>query len=74
MGLVYKIGKTNEQEQLMLDFQDGLSRTIGERIKFGFVPLKLPGIDDVAYRIFETMEGYREWCEEALLRYLGYWR
>jgi len=72
--LVYKIGKITEPEQLMLDFWDGLSRTVEERINLGFIPLKLPLIDDVPYRIFETMEEYCKWAEKTLPPYLGYYR
>ena len=72
--LMYKIGRTTEEEHLRLDFWDGLSRTVGERINLGFVPFKLPLIDDVPYRIFETMEEYRKWAERTLPRYLGYYQ
>ncbi|MFQ5788807.1 MAG: hypothetical protein ACE5H1_12625 [Thermodesulfobacteriota bacterium] len=72
--LVYKIGKTREKEHLMLDFSDGLSRTVDDRISLGFIPLKLPVVDDVAYRIFETIEEYRQWSEQNLPAYLGYYR
>lgn len=69
---VYKIGKASEIEQFMLDFSDGLSRTVDDRIGLGFIPLKLPVVDDKAYRIFETMEEYRLWSERNLPAYLGY--
>ncbi len=72
--LMYKIGKTAEEEHLKLDFLDGLSRTVEDRINLGFMPLKLPVIDDMPYRIFETMEEYRRWAEMTLPRYLGYYR
>ena len=70
--LVYNIRKTREMEHLMLDFLDGLSRTVDDRISLGFIPLKLPVVDDVAYRIFETIEEYRQWSEQNLPAYLGY--
>ncbi len=47
--LVYKVGKTNEKEHLTLDFGDGLSRTVEDRISLGFVPIRLPVIDDMPY-------------------------
>ena len=68
------MGKAAEEEHLMLDFQDGLSRTVEERINLGFVPVKLPVIDDMPYRIFETMEEYCRWAEETLPKYLGYYK
>jgi len=70
--LMYKIGKSTEEEQSRMDFLDGMSRTVEERISLGFLPIKIPIIDDLPYRIFETMEQYQEWLEKALPRYLGY--
>lgn len=72
--LIYKIGKPTEKERLTLDFWDGLSRTVEERISLGLVLFELPVIDDVSYRIFEKMERYRKWAETALPRYLGYYQ
>ena len=72
--IIYKIGKTSEEEHLRLDFLDGLSRPVEERIELGFVPMKLPVIDDLPYRIFETVKEYRDWAQSALPRYLGYFR
>jgi hypothetical protein len=72
--LINKIGRIPEEESLKLDFMDGLLRTIEERISFGFVPLKIPVMDEMPYRIFETMEEYRKWSEEKLPRFLGYYR
>ena len=72
--LIYKIGKATDEEQLRLDFMDGLSRTAEDRISLGFVPFKIPVIDEMPYRIFETMAGYRKWSEKELPRFLGYYR
>jgi hypothetical protein len=72
--LLYKIGNISEEEHLKLDFMDGLSRTVEERIGLGFVPFKIPVIDEMQYRIFETMEGYRKWSEKELPHFLGYYR
>ncbi len=49
-----------------LYFQDGLSRTVEERIRLGFILMKLPVIDDAPYRIFDTMKEYRKWADENL--------
>ena len=70
--LIYKIGKIGEEEQLRLDFEDGLSRSVEERIELGFIPMKLPIIDDVPYRVFDRMADYRRWAEN-LPRWLGYY-
>jgi hypothetical protein len=72
--LLYKIGKISEEEHLKLDFMDGLTRAVEDRISLGFVPLKIPVIDEMPYRIFETMEEYRKWSEKELPRFLGYYR
>ena len=68
--IIYKIGKIGEEEQLRLDFEDGLSRSVEERIELGFIPMKLPIIDDVPYRVFDRMDDYRKWAED-LPRWLG---
>lgn len=70
--LIYQLGKLNEEKQLKLDFQDGLSRSIQERIELGFIQMKLPVIDDAPYRIFDTLEKYRRWANENLPMWLGY--
>jgi len=71
--LVYKIGRLSEQEQLELDFQDSLSRSVEERIRLGFVSIKLPVIDDAPYRTFDKMREYRKWASKNLPKWLGYY-
>jgi hypothetical protein len=34
--LMYRIGKTNEEENFRLDFLDGMSRTVEDRINLGW--------------------------------------
>ena len=68
----YHIGRLSEEEQWKLDFEDGLSRPVEERIALGFAPMKLPVIDDRPYRIFDSMAEYRKWCAENLPSWLGY--
>jgi hypothetical protein len=72
--LTYRIGRTTEEEQLRLDFMDGLTRAVEDRVSLGFVPFKTPVINEMPYRIFETMEEYRKWSEKELPRFLGYYR
>jgi len=72
--LIYKIGNISEEEHLKLDFWDGLSRAVEDRISLGFVQIKIPVIDEKPYRIFETMEEYRKWSEKELPRFLGYYK
>jgi len=73
-SLLYKIGRPEEIEQQMLDFRDGISRTVAERVRLGLVLMKLPVFDDAPYRIFSTMEEYRLWAECHLPPYLGFTR
>ena len=49
-----------------------LERTLEQRIKYGFFRQYKPVLDDVPYRIFNTMKEYREWADKNLPRYLGY--
>lgn len=72
MKTIYRLGKLSEEEQLKLDFEDALSRTIEERIELGFILMKIPIIDDVPYRVFDTIEEYRKWMDNNLPKYLGY--
>jgi hypothetical protein len=69
---IYRIGRISEEEQLTFDFSDGLSRTVYERIQLGFIPMKLPVIDEVPYRIFSTTKEYRMWANENTPAWLGY--
>ena len=55
---IYRIGKLSEEEQLEFDFLDGISRSVYERIQLGFIPMKLPVIDEAPYRIFSTTKEY----------------
>jgi hypothetical protein len=69
---IYRIGRISEEEQLTFDFSDGLSRTVCERIQLGFIPMKLPVIDEAPYRIFSTTKEYRKWANENTPSSLGY--
>ena len=71
--LIYHIGKLSEKEQWKMDFQDALSRAVSERINLGFIPMKIPVIDELPYRIFDTMNDYRRWANKNLAKWLGYY-
>lgn len=49
-------------------------RPLSQRIKYGFVKTYKPVLDDAPYRSFETMEEYRQWCQENLPGWLGFAR
>ena len=72
--LMYRIGKTSEEEDFRLDFLDGMSRTVEDRISLGLVLFHIPVINDRPYRIFERMQEYRNWLEREVPHYLGYYR
>jgi len=38
----------------------------------GFIPMKLPVIDEAPYRIFSTTKEYRKWANENTPAWLGY--
>ncbi|MBI3599426.1 MAG: hypothetical protein HY097_02150 [Nitrospinae bacterium] len=71
--LIYHIGKLSEDEQFRIDFEDALSRSIEDRIELGFIPMKLPVMNDAPYRIFDTIKEYRKWTKENLPEWLGYY-
>ena len=71
--LIYHIGNLSENEQIKLDFEDALSRSVEERMELGLFSMKVPVVDDVPYRIFNTIEEYREW-QKLLPKYLGYYK
>jgi len=72
--LKFIIGKVSEEEHERLNILDSQSRSVAERIELGLIPIKYPVVDDKPYRIFDSMEEYRQWAEKALPRYLGYYR
>ena len=71
--LFYHIGRLSEEEALRLDFSDGLSRPVHERIELGFILIKLPVVDEERYRIFNSTKEYRIWASQNLPRWLGYY-
>ena len=71
--ILYHIGRLGEEEALRLDLSDGLSRTVSERIELGFIPMKLPIMDEERYRIFNSLREYRQWADQNLPKWLGYY-
>ncbi len=70
--LIDNVGRTTEGKQTLLDFQDGLARSVEERICLGVIPRALPVINGVPYRVFASLAQYRHWAARALPLYLGY--
>ena len=54
------------------DFEAAARRPIEQHIRNSFIHTYKPVLDDAEYRSFETMEGYRQWCEQNLPKWLGY--
>ena len=71
--LLYHIGRLEEEEASRLDFSDGLSRTVSERIELGFIPMQLPVMNEKRYRIFNSMREYRQWADRNSPKWLGYY-
>jgi hypothetical protein len=71
----YSVSSSRESPTLA-EFRDQcrrqLQRTLAERIQYGFCRTYKPVLDDAPYRVFESMEEYRSWCEAHLPAYLGY--
>ena len=56
------------------DFEAASRRSLEERMRYAFIHTYKPVMDDEPYRSFDTMEEYRQWCEENLPSWLGYGR
>ncbi|MFH1563640.1 MAG: hypothetical protein ABIF11_09565 [Nitrospirota bacterium] len=72
--LFYRFGKLNEEEELKLNYADGLSHTVEEHIESGFFIMKIPVLDDIPYRIFDSMTKYQKWANKNLPKWLGYYK
>ncbi len=58
----------------LAEFEAAAQRSLPMRFKYAFIRTYKPVLDDAAYRSFETMEQYRQWCEDNLPDWLGYGR
>jgi hypothetical protein len=56
------------------EFEAAARRPLATRIKYAFIRTHRPVLDDAPFRVFDTMEAYRAWCEAHLPRWLGYAR
>jgi hypothetical protein len=66
----------SRESSTLAEFRDQcrrqLQRKLADRIRYGFSRIYKPVLDDAPYRVFESMEEYRRWCEAHLPAYLGY--
>lgn len=56
----------SEREDFWREFEAMAKRPLKDRINYGFIKTYRPVLDDQPYRSFESMEEYRQWCEENL--------
>ena len=56
------------------EFEAAGKRPLALRWRYSFIKTYKPVLDDADYRSFDTMEAYRQWCEEQLPEWLGYGR
>jgi hypothetical protein len=56
------------------EFEAASRRPLEIRFRYAFIRTYKPVLDDAEYRAFDTMEEYRQWCQESLPEWLGYGR
>jgi len=56
------------------DFEAAARRPLQQRLRYAFIRTYKPVLDDAPFRVFDTMEQYRTWCEQSLPDWLGYGR
>src|SRR5207237_10874106 len=56
------------------EFEAAARRPLEQRMRYAFIKTYKPVLDDAPYRSFDTMEQYRQWCEQNLPDWLGYGR
>ncbi len=64
--------KTESIEDFIDLCRRSLARRVEERMRYGFCYVYKPVLDDAAWRSFESMKEYRQWCRDNLPEYLGY--
>ena len=58
----------------LADFEAASRRPLPLRMRYAFIHTYKPTMDDVAFRAFDTMAEYRDWCERHVPSWLGYGR
>ena len=64
----------DELRQWRAEFEAAARRPLEVRMRYAFVKTYKPVLDDAKYRVFESMEEYRQWCDRELPSWLGYHR
>ena len=63
-----------ELRQWEAEFEAAARRPLEQRLKYAFIKTYKPVLDDAPSRSFDTMEEYRQWCDQNLPSWLGYGR
>src|SRR5712691_5246107 len=58
----------------LAEFEAAAQRPLETRFRYAFIHTYKPVLDDAAFRSFNSMEEYRQWCEQNLPAWLGYAR
>ena len=61
-------------DEWLAEFEAAARRPLETRFRYAFVRTYKPVLDDEEFRAFDTMEDYRQWCEDNLPDWLGYGR
>jgi len=63
-----------ERREWQAEFEAAARRSLETRLNYAFIKTYKPVLDDARFRAFDTMEEYRQWCDERLPPWLGYSR
>ena len=66
--------KAHIPPQWLAEFEAAAKRPLPLRWRYAFIKAYKPVLDDAKFRAFDTMEDYRQWCEQNLPKWLGYGR
>ena len=64
--------ETKIPAEWLAEFEAMARRSLEVRFRYAFIKTYKPVLDDVSYRAFDTMQEYRDWCNENLPDWLGY--
>ncbi len=67
-------GNETIPQEWLEEFEAAARRSLKTRFRYVFIHTYKPVLDDASFRAFDTMEGYRKWCEANLPDWLGYGR
>jgi len=65
---------TSLPPDLLAEFEAAARRPLALRMRYAFIHTYKPVLDDARFRAFDTMQDYRDWCENNLPEWLGYGR